>query len=197
MPESMSLERRRLLNAFGAELVLTPAAEGMHGAIAQGRGAGREPTRGTSCRSSSRTPPTPRSTARPPPRKSGATPTARSTSFVAGVGTGGTITGVGEVLKERKPAASGSIAVEPATRRCCPAAPTGPHKIQGIGAGFIPDVLDRAVIDEIVTVRDDDAFELARRLASEEGMLCGISCGAAVHAALEVAAGPRMPARGS
>jgi cysteine synthase A len=115
--------------------------------------------------------------------------------LVAGVGTGGTITGCGEVLKSRKPSVQ-CVAVEPANspvisqlRRRDPLKP-GPHKIQGIGAGFIPDILNTAVVDDVVTVRDEDAFELSRRLAREEGMLCGISCGAAVVAALQVARRP-------
>ena len=164
MPESMSLERRRLLKAFGAEIVLTPAAEGMPGAVRRAEEIWND-TGG------------------------------RIDIIVSGVGTGGTITGCGEVLKQRKPDVK-MVAVEPvnspviAQRRAGEPLKPGPHKIQGIGAGFIPDVLNVEIIDDVVQVRDEDAFEMTRRLAREEGILCGISSGAAVWAALQVAKRP-------
>jgi cysteine synthase A len=194
MPESMSLERRRLLKAFGAEIVLTPAAEGMPGAVRRA-----EEIVAT----------TPKAFM-PQQFKNPANPEIHRTTtaeeiwrdtdgrvdiLVSSVGTGGTITGCGEVLKARKPSVQ-VIAVEPVNspvltqqRRGEPLKP-GRHSIQGIGAGFIPDILNTAIIDDVVTVRDDESFELARRLAREEGMLCGISCGAAVAGALQVARRP-------
>ena len=197
MPESMSLERRRLLKAFGAELVLTPAEKGMSGAIAGGRGicieAGGEPK--------AFMPQQFKNPANPEiHRKTTAEEIWRDTGgkvdiLVSGVGTGGTITGVGEVIKARKPRFK-CIAVEPVTspvitqKLAGEEMKPGPHKIQGIGAGFIPDVLNLKVIDEVIQVTDDESFEMARRLAKEEGMLCGISCGAAMWAALQVAKRP-------
>ena len=142
------------------------------------------PSVGRSCRSSSRTLPTPRSTARRRPRRSGATSTGEIDAFVTGVGTGGTITGVGQVLKERNPDAL-VVAVEPASSPVLSGGHPGPHKIQGIGAGFVPDVLDRSVIDEVFAVDDEAALEAARAAGHREGLLIGISAGAAFHAALE------------
>ncbi|SIO61151.1 cysteine synthase A [Singulisphaera sp. GP187] len=194
MPESMSLERRRLLKAFGAEIVLTPAAEGMPGAVRKAE----EIVKNTP---QSYMPQQFKNPANPEiHRKTTAEEIWRDTDgavdfFVSAVGTGGTITGVGEVLKQRKPSVK-IIAVEPVNspiltqhRNHQPLKP-GPHKIQGIGAGFIPDILNTEVIDEVALVRDEEAFEFARRLASEEGMLCGISCGAAVAGAIQVAKRP-------
>ena len=191
MPESMSLERRRLLKAFGAEIVLTPAAEGMPGAVRRAE----EIVKGNP---NAFMPQQFKNPANPEiHRRTTAEEIWRDTDgevdiLVAGVGTGGTITGCGEVLKERKPGLR-VIAVEPVNspvltqnRNHDPIKP-GPHKIQGIGAGFIPDILNTEIIDEVVQVRDDDAFETARRLAREEGMLVGISCGAACAGALQVA----------
>jgi cysteine synthase A len=191
MPESMSLERRRLIKAFGAEIVLTPAAEGMPGAVRKAE----ELIKNTP---NSFMPQQFKNPANPEiHRKTTAEEIWRDTDgkidiLVAGVGTGGTITGCGEVLKGRKSSVK-LVAVEPINspvinqlRHHEPLRP-GPHKIQGIGAGFIPEVLNTEIIDEVVTVRDDEAFEMTRRLAREEGMLCGISCGAAVVGALAVA----------
>ena len=194
MPESMSLERRRLIKAFGAEIVLTPAAEGMPGAVRKAEDLVKN-TPNAFMPQQFKNPANPeihrKTTAEEIWNDSGG----RVDILVAGVGTGGTITGCGEVLKSKKPSVQ-VIAVEPLnspvisqTRRHEPLRP-GPHKIQGLGAGFIPDVLNMDVIDDVITVRDDDAFDMTRRLASEEGMLCGISCGAAVVGALEVAQRP-------
>jgi cysteine synthase A len=194
MPESMSLERRRLLKAFGADLYLTPAEKGMNGAMAKAeelvKEHGGEPK-----------------AFMPQQFKNPANPEV----LVSGVGTGGTITGCSEVLKDKNPAFR-AIAVEPAaspvlTQHIVEGLPLdqlkpGRHKIQGLGAGFIPDiVLDglkrakdkgRALIDEVIQVTDDESFEMSRRMAKEEGMLCGISCGAAMTAALQVAKRPEL-----
>ena len=191
MPESMSLERRRLLKAFGAKLVLTPAAEGMPGAVRKAEELVAE-------NSNYYMPQQFKNPANPEiHRKTTAEEIWRDTGgavdiFVAGVGTGGTITGVGEVLKARKPECR-VVAVEPAAspvisqRRAGEEIKPGKHTIQGIGAGFIPDVLNVEIIDEVVLVQDEDAFETTRRLARLEGFMCGISCGAAAWAALELA----------
>ena len=149
MPDSVSAERRQLLKAFGAEIVLTPGAEGMNGAIQKAEEIVATNPKALHAAAVQEPGQPGRSTARPPPRRSGATPTARSTSFVAGVGTGGTITGVAEVLKQRKPSFK-VIAVEPATSPVLSGGQPGPHRIQGIGAGFIPEVLRVELIDEVV-----------------------------------------------
>ena len=188
MPETMSIERRKLLKHLGAELVLTPGAEGMKGAIAKAQQLLAD-TPGGFIPDQFGNPANPEIH-----RKTTAEEIWRDTGgkidiFVAGVGTGGTITGVSEVLKKRNPAMI-SIAVEPQDSPVLSGGKPGPHKIQGIGAGFVPAILNREIIDEVVTVSNDDAFATARLLASEEGILAGISSGAAVHAAMQVASRP-------
>lgn len=188
MPETMSVERRNLLKALGAELVLTPGAEGMKGAI-------RKAEELAQANPNSFLPQQFKNLANPEMhRKTTAEEIWRDTGgkvdiFVAGVGTGGTITGVGEVLKSRNPAVQ-IIAVEPADSPVLSGGQPGPHKIQGIGAGFVPDVLNPNIIDEIITVKKDDAMATGRELAKTEGLLIGISCGAAVWAATQVARRP-------
>ena len=188
MPETMSVERRNLLKALGAELVLTPGAEGMKGAI-------RKAEELAQANPNSFLPQQFKNPANPEiHRKTTAEEIWRDTAgkvdiFVAGVGTGGTITGVGEVLKSRNPSVQ-VIAVEPADSPVLSGGQPGPHKIQGIGAGFVPDVLNRRIIDEIITVKNDDAMATGRELARTEGLLIGISCGAAVWAATQVARRP-------
>ncbi|MFQ6078873.1 MAG: cysteine synthase A [Thermodesulfobacteriota bacterium] len=185
MPETMSIERRNLLQMLGAELVLTPGPEGMAGAIWKAEELVKKTPNGFM-------PQQFQNPANPEiHRKTTAEEIWRDTEgkvdmLVAGIGTGGTITGVAEVIKPRRPEFT-VVAVEPQDSPILSGGKPGPHKIQGIGAGFVPDVLNTKIIDEIIQVTDDDAFETARRLAREEGILCGISSGAAVWAALEVA----------
>ena len=188
MPESMSQERRKLLRAYGAELILTPAAGGMGAAIAQAEElAAADPN--VWIPQQFENPNNPRIH-----RSATAEEIWRDTDgnvdiVVAGIGTGGTITGVGELLQQRKPSVQ-IVAVEPANSAILSGGEKGPHSIQGIGAGFVPAVLNTAVYDEVVTVAGEDAFTTARQMASQEGLLVGISSGAATWAALQVAARP-------
>ena len=190
MPESMSLERRKLLKILGAELVLTPAAEGMRGAVDRAKKLVGEIGDAFM----------PNQVENPANVEIHRRTTAEeiwwdtdglADAIVAGVGTGGTITGVADVIKRRK-ASFRAIAVEPAGSPVLSGGKPGPHKIQGIGAGFVPAILDRSLIDEVVQVGDEEAFDWARRAAKEEGLLVGISSGAALAAAQKVAARPDM-----
>ncbi|MBM3695651.1 MAG: cysteine synthase A [Actinobacteria bacterium] len=193
MPETASVERRRLMHLLGAELVLTPGPEGMAGAIARAEQIVAE-TPGALMLQQFRNPANPEVHRRTTAEEIWADTDGLVDIVVAGVGTGGTITGVGQVLKKRRPSVR-LVAVEPAASPVLSGGAKGPHKIQGIGAGFVPEVLDRTVIDEIVAVADEDAFATARRLARTEGIPGGISSGAAVHAALQVAARPESAGR--
>jgi len=188
MPESFSVERRKLMAHFGAELVLTPAAEGMPGAI---RAAGKlaEETADSFMPQQFENPANPEVHRLTTAEEIWADTDGAVDIFVGGVGTGGTVTGVGQVLKERKPDVR-VVAVEPADSPVLSGGQAGPHKIQGIGAGFVPGVLDMRVYDEVVQVTNDEAIEMGRRLAREEGVLAGISSGAAAHAAVQVAKRP-------
>ena len=188
MPDTMSEERRRLLKHLGAELVLTPGAEGMKGAIAKAQEI-VDSEKEAFMPNQFANPANPRAH-----RETTAEEIWRDTEgqvdiLISGVGTGGTITGVAQVIKPRKPSFK-AIAVEPADSPVLSGGEKGPHKIQGIGAGFIPEVLDQSLIDDVVTVTNDDAFEFARQAAKLEGILCGISSGAAIKAALDVARRP-------
>jgi cysteine synthase A len=188
MPETMSIERRKLLAHLGAQLVLTPGPQGMPGAIEKAR----------EILASEKNAYMPDQFANPANPRAHRETTAeeiwhdtegRADILVAGVGTGGTITGVAQTIKARRPSFR-AVAVEPADSPVLSGGRKGPHKIQGIGAGFVPDVLDRSIIDEIITVSNEAAFETARELARQEGILCGISSGAAAWAALQVAQRP-------
>ncbi len=185
MPETMIMERRKLLAVLGADLVLTPGAEGMRGAIAKAEEI-LEKTPGGYMPQQFRNPANPAAHRETTAREIWEDTGGRADILVAGVGTGGTITGVAEAIKERKPSFR-VVAVEPAGSPVLSGGRSGPHRIEGIGAGFIPEVLKPELIDEVVTVREEEAGETARRLAREEGILAGISSGAAVWAALEVA----------
>lgn len=188
MPETMSMERKKLLAHMGATLILTPGSEGMKGAIARANDI-LEKTPGAHMLGQFSNPANPEAH-----RKTTAEEIWNDTSgqidiFVAGVGTGGTITGVAEVIKKRKPSFI-AVAVEPADSPVLSQGKSGPHKIQGIGAGFIPDVLNVKIIDEIITVTNEEAMETAQKMARMEGIVCGISSGASVFAALEIGKRP-------
>ena len=185
MPESFSIERRKILKAFGAELVLTPAEKGMKGAIEKAEELSKDNKKSYM----------PQQFINPANPEIHRLTTAEEIwndtdgkvdILVSGIGTGGTITGVAEVIKERKPEFK-AVAVEPVDSPILSGGEPGPHKIQGIGAGFVPDILNTQIIDEIIQVSNENAFKTAKRLIKEEGIFCGISSGAAAHAALEVA----------
>ncbi|WP_422659038.1 cysteine synthase A [Paenibacillus sp. EC2-1] len=188
MPETMSLERRNLLRAYGAELVLTPGAEGMNGAVKKAEEILRENSGFFMAEQFKNLANVKihRETTGPEIVEAINSIGGSLDAFVAGIGTGGTITGAGEVLKESFSDIK-IYAVEPAASPILAGGKPGPHKIQGIGANFVPDILNQDVYDEIIHVENDDAFDTARRVAKEEGILAGISSGAAVHAALKVA----------
>ncbi|MBQ7871110.1 MAG: cysteine synthase A [Oscillospiraceae bacterium] len=193
MPETMSLERQRLMRAYGAELVLTEGAKGMQGAIDRAEALAAE-LPGSFLPGQFTNP------ANPQAHREGTGPEIYADTdgevdiFVAGVGTGGTVTGVGAYLKSRKPGVR-VVAVEPAASPVLSGGAAGPHGLQGIGAGFVPDVLDRSVCDEILPVQEEEAFAMARLLGRREGILAGISSGAALHAAVLLARRPENAGR--
>lgn len=188
MPETMSVERRQLLKAFGAELVLTPGPEGMRGAVAKAEEIASQ-TPGAILARQFENQANVEIHRETTAEEVWADTEGRVDLFVAGIGTGGTITGVGQVLKERKPEVR-IVAVEPADSPLLTEGKAGPHKIQGLGANFVPDVLDREVLDEVVDVSLDDALRVSRELTATEGIFGGISAGANVFAALELAKRP-------
>jgi cysteine synthase A len=190
MPETMSIERRQLVAALGAEVVLTPGAEGMKGAIAKANELAAE-SPSAFIPQQFENPANPKIHRETTAQEILADTDGNIAAFVAGVGTGGTVTGVGQVLKEKVPGVK-IFAVEPAASPVLSGGKPGPHKIQGIGAGFVPDVFDKNVIDEIITVTNEDAFATSRKAASSEGLLVGISSGAALYAATEIAKRPEF-----
>ena len=184
MPETMSVERRVLLKTLGAELILTPAKEGMGGAVKKAEELASKSSR-YFIPQQFKNPANPEVHRRTTAEEIWNDTEGKIDIFVAGIGTGGTLTGVGEAIKKRKPSLK-VIAVEPKDSPVLSGGKPGPHKIQGIGAGFIPDVLNRKIIDEIIPVSDKEAIDMARRLIKEEGLLAGISSGGATYAAVEI-----------
>jgi cysteine synthase A len=185
MPETMSVERRQLLRALGAEVVLTPGPEGMKGAVSRAEEIVAETPNGWMPQQF-QNPANPKIHRETTAEEIWADTDGKVDMVVAGVGTGGTITGIAQAIKARK-ASFRAVAVEPKASPVLSGGTPGPHKIQGIGAGFVPDVLDRTLVDEIIQVENEDAFETARRLARQEGILVGISSGAATWAAIQLA----------
>ncbi|MEX0717401.1 MAG: cysteine synthase A [Planctomycetaceae bacterium] len=188
MPDTMSLERRMMLRSYGANLVLTPGAEGMKGAIAKAEELAQQP--GWFIPQQFKNPANPEIHFRTTGPEIWEDTGGEVDILVSGVGTGGTITGVSRYFEQEKKKPLHSIAVEPVNSPVLSGGSPGKHKVQGIGAGFIPDILDMSLVDEVLTVSDDEAFEFAPRIAREEGITCGISSGAAMAVALRVAARP-------
>ena len=188
MPETMSIERRMMLKSFGAELILTPGADGMKGAISKAEELSKQD--GWFMPQQFNNPANPAIHFKTTGPEIFNDTEGKVDFFVAGVGTGGTITGVSKYLKQEKKLPIKSIAVEPTNSAVLSGGPPGKHRIQGIGAGFIPDILDRSIIDEVIQVTDDESIAVAKQLMKLEGITCGISCGAAMAAALKVAARP-------
>ena len=188
MPDTMSIERRKLAAVYGASVVLTPGAEGMPGAIAKAEALAKE-IPGAIVAGQFVNPSNPKAHVGTTGPEIWEDTEGRVDAFVAGAGTGGTITGTGLYLKEKNPAIQ-IVAIEPETSAVLSGRPAGPHGLQGIGAGFIPEVLRTDVLDQIVCVTDAQALDTARELAKQEGILCGISAGAALYAALELASQP-------
>jgi len=189
MPDTMSRERRMLLRAYGAELILTPGPEGMDGAICKAEEIAASNPRKHFIPQQFKNPANPEIHRQTTAEEIWRDTDGKVDYLVAGIGTGGTITGVGEIMKARRPSFK-AIAVEPDASPVLSGGTKGPHAIQGIGAGFIPDILNTQIYDEIIRVKNEDAFQTARRLAREEGLLVGISSGAATWAALQVASRP-------
>jgi cysteine synthase A len=186
MPESMSKERRAVIKAYGAELVLTPAAEGAIGAVNRAKDLVASDPKRYFMPDQFGNPANPEVHRKTTAEEIWRDTDGKADILISGIGTGGTITGVGEVIKKRKPSFK-CVAVEPDASAVLSGSPKGPHMIQGLGAGFIPEVLNREICDEIIRVKNDDALDIARKLASQEGLFVGISSGAAIWAALQVA----------
>jgi cysteine synthase A len=188
MPDTMSMERRMMLKAFGSTLILTPGAEGMKGAIAKAEEIAKDPNYYMPQQFTN--PANPDIHFRTTGPEIWEDTGGKVDVLISGVGTGGTITGVSRYIKQEKKHPLKSVAVEPTNSPVLSGGKPGKHRIQGIGAGFVPDVLDMKLVDEVMTVTDEEAFEMAPRLAKEEGIISGISCGAAMAAALKYAGRP-------